>query len=316
MQKINIMTSCDEKLIEYVFLQLKSIQMNLKDKQVDFYLFYHNICEDILNALEKYCLYLGNINFIRIYIENIEPYKLLTDPSEIMGESNTGRWPCEAYFSFLCHNFLPKTVERILYIDAGDIIFTGDIDEFYNCDFSNRFIIGTANMYKSPNRGNLFYKEEDLMDYNSIMRIRMGLINSGSYMINIKKFNEENITIDKYYDVMYKTKEILKNENHKYHGDQGLLSLAFVGNITFYIYNQNLDLYYRPYNHMTNQYFKPLAYTPKIIHFIRWKPWNGKMLYLEELVLKEKLSKYEIIFFEYWYKLERIVYLEKKLLNI
>ncbi|OON90189.1 MAG: hypothetical protein ATN32_04540 [Candidatus Epulonipiscium fishelsonii] len=206
MKKINIMTSCDENLIEYVFVQLKSIQWNLKDTQIDFYLFYHNICEDTLNKMEKYADYFSNVNFTRVYIENIEPYE------ELVNLSVNQTWPVEAYFTLECQKYLPETIDRILYIEAGDVIFMRDIDEYYNQDFLDKHLIASPAVYNTA-RENLLFYSEDLMNEKYLDKILYrGVFNSGSYIINVKKFRQENISLSSYLDVLY---NLIKNRHYK-----------------------------------------------------------------------------------------------------
>ncbi|ONI39646.1 hypothetical protein AN639_02525 [Candidatus Epulonipiscium fishelsonii] len=300
MEKINIMTSCNENLVTYIFVQLKSINVHLNDKQVDFYLFYHDISEDSLNTLEKYSSYLGNINFIRIYIENIEPYK------EIINLS-VGSWPVETYFSLECQKYLPETIDRILYIDAGDVIFCKSIDEYYNHDFFDKYLIGTPIVYNTNKEDLLFYPE-DLMDYDQVQKILFrGIFNSGSYLINLKKFRQKNISLTDYLEVFYNLRKRFPDKKIIFFGDQGILSLLFIGEITYIKISpsENIHLFYMPYNCMIglDPKISELTGTPKILHFIK-KPWKYPVGIFES----------EEIFYNYWHVLNRIVCLELSLM--
>ena len=66
--RINIMTSCDNNLIKYIYVQLKTLSVSIDaSKEVDFYLFYANIDEFELVNLSKYATYLGNITLKPVY---------------------------------------------------------------------------------------------------------------------------------------------------------------------------------------------------------------------------------------------------------
>ncbi len=299
MKKINIMTSCDENLIEYVFVQLKSIQLSLKDKQIDFYLFYHNICEDTLNLLKEYAEYFGNINFIRVYVENIEPYK------ELVNLSVNQIWPVEAYFALECQKYLPETIDRILYVDAGDVIFMRDIDEYYNQDFLDKHLIASPIIHNLTREDLLFYSE-DLMNEKYLDKILYrGVFSSGSYIINLKKFRQENISLSNYLDVLYDLRKKFPKKEIRYFGDQGIMSLLFIGKINYWkiAQNENINLFYVPYNCMLgfDQRILKVTGTPKILHFVQ-KPWR----------IKDVRFKEEEIFYTYWFKLEQYVKLELK----
>jgi lipopolysaccharide biosynthesis glycosyltransferase len=81
------------------------------------------------------------IDFQEIVMEDTAPFVELA----ALG----GGWAYEAYFSLCCHEYLPADVDRILYIDAGDVIIDGDISDYYFGDFEGKSLIATIGRFKS-----------------------------------------------------------------------------------------------------------------------------------------------------------------------
>jgi len=293
-KRINIMTSCDENYAKLVPVQLLSIADNIlvKDSkseyEVYYYFFHSRVSKKIVDALCSYCNTLG-IVFIEVYIADVEPYLEL--------KSKGGLWAHEAYFSFECHRHLPLEVDRILYIDAADVLILGNIDEYYFSDFEGCSIIATPYRYKSNSISGLTtFKSEDLNNPTRLPLILRGVFNSGSYIMNVTKMRQENVEIQDYIALKNSLESIdpsvLKNEHwcidHEkgegelYFGDQGLLSVAFLGDIKYFDYPKIRNLWYMPYNFCLWFFDRSPEicggnpwYIPRIVHFIPiFKPWQ------------------------------------------
>lgn len=176
------------------------------------------------------------------------------------------------------HEQLPESVDRILYVDAGDLLILGDIAPFYNDDFDGNLILA-ANIKRNIGGKSLVYENKDLSDPEKFMYILEGSFNSGSYMINIKKFRQIGIGIDFYLDVVETCKTVIGEDNHKiYWGDQGLLSVCFAGYIKYWGYPECKFMPTSPYNFMMGWYgifdIEP-PYNPTIVHYVACeKPWK------------------------------------------
>lgn len=271
----NIMTSCDNNLTRYIAIQLYSIAKNLSDSVVDFYFFHRNIEADQLEMLDKLCQCLKNIHFHSIIVPEPEKYDAIAQ--------HGGRWTGEAYYSLCAHQLLPDDVDRVMYIDAGDIIIVDDIAPYYNCDFEDNALIATSIRYKIVNGVLLPYKEEDLYDKNEgFSGICRGLFNSGSYIINLNKLRNAGLTIDDFVVFSQLLCELSGKPDHSniYFGDQGFLSAAFVGDIKLYDFPRVKNVYYMPYNFCLwfyNAMSEFPSYTPAVIHFAATiKPWKMK----------------------------------------
>jgi len=256
-------------------VQLLSIANNLlsskqgKYTEVHYYLFYSRISEELIKSLHIYCETLG-IAFHNIFIADTDLYAELA--------SKGGSWSYEAYFSLECYRYLPKEVDRILYIDAADVLILGDIGEYYFSDFDGCSLIVTPGRYKPPG---VIFEKDDLSDDEQRAGILRGLFNSGSYVINVDKMRRANVPLSDYIVFKKALEEIYPN-NNIYFGDQGLLSAVFVGDIKYFEYPKIKNIWYQPYNFCI-WFFDRSAeicggnpwYIPRILHFSgNIKPWK------------------------------------------
>lgn len=269
----NIITSSDNALILQLAVSLTAMAKNLAQDFIDFYLLHSQISTQNLHMLSTLCAGYGNITFHEIRINNPEIF----DPL-----AQAGGWLRETYFPLCAHQLLPDTVERALYLDAGDTLVVGDIAPYYTCDFEDNFLIVTGDKHKLENGLFVPFTSDDIANPKFLPEILSGLFNSGSYVLNLKKMREAGLDISYYYLLTEQLRNIkpkTEAEESLYFGDQGLLSVAFIGNMKYYGYPQIQELWYCPYNFCLGYYDhfdqKP-AYLPAVIHFagVPFKPWR------------------------------------------
>ncbi|MDR0987634.1 MAG: hypothetical protein LBL98_08095 [Ruminococcus sp.] len=249
MKEINILTSTDNNLVPHLFTQLRNIADNLLPKyNVNFWLFHYRIPKADIEELTAYSEFLG-IKFHEVFVYDFEDYKVLTKGTD-------DRYPYESYFYFCAHRYLPEHIERALYIDAGDIIFSGDIEEFYFAPFEGNFIIASIAVSKRQE----LYTFDDLSIEDWYIDIVHEYINSGSLVLNLQLMRIFNIDLRFYENVtnfMMSKSFILQTDNPDvqvyYYYDQGLIAAAFVGQIKFFEYEHfGFQPLHMPYN------FRPL----------------------------------------------------------
>jgi len=285
---INIMTSCDQNLVRQVPVLLESISNNITTYPVNFYLFYSEISRDYISLLHKQCSCYDNVTFYEIKIPNPDDYEKLSRYG--------GRWGGEAYYSCCAHELLPDSVDRVLYLDAGDVMVVNNIDDFYFQDFENHSIIATCISYKIVNNQLLKYEADDLCNPEYLPRILRGIFNSGSYIMNLEKLRVDGYSMNDYLYLSSKLAETMgEDTNDIYWGDQGFLSAAFVGDIKYHGYPQIANIWFMPYNFCV-WYFDGMdtlpSYTPCIVHFAgtAFKPWNGNYpIFVKEFQDKARL---------------------------
>jgi len=268
-KRINIMTSCDDNLALFILPQLVSIDKNLSHYDVYFYLLHSRIQPENISTLVNFAENQTGINLHVIVVKENESFY------DSIAQYGGGQWPFEAYYSLRLQDYLPEDIERILYIDAGDVIIDGDIGPYYFDDFEGNSIIATPLIFKkNPVSGeNTLFTQDDILAIAG----KSNIFNSGSYVINVDKFRKEGYSTD---DYLYLCSVLDDNKESgfvPFFGDQGFLSAAFVEDIKFFGYPQNKDASYMPYNFVTSfwkDYTCELAYEPVVIHYaIRAKPW-------------------------------------------
>lgn len=301
-KRINIMTSCDDNLAKQLLVLLQSIADNLSDKEVYFYLFHTAISHENIELLKKQCTFYGMIHFEEVVIPNPEAYEELT--------LGGGRWCKEAYYSLCVHELLPEDVDRVLYLDAGDVIINGNIDEYYFADFEGKSIFATLRRFKLENGFASIYDADDMAVKKHLKAIVEGVFNSGSFVMNIEKLRKEGYSIEDYQFLSRTLQETLGGEQRPYLGDQGLLSAAFIGDIKYYGYPKVWDLWFMPFNFGVwyfNARHQLPGYDARIIHFsgTPFKPWKAKYpIYLERFQNKDELhpmSELKLGQAEYYY---------------
>lgn len=270
----NILTSSDNNLVPAMAVSLTAMAKNLAHAHVDFYLLHSQIMPENIQMLTALCNGYGNITFHEVKVQNPEDYDPLVQ---------AGRWYRETYYPLCAHQLLPASLDRILYLDAGDTLVVGDIDPYYTCDFEDHFLLVTPQRYKLRAGMSVPYESDDIADRTMLPDILEGLFNSGSYMINLKKMRESGIDLAWYCyltEQLRKAKAEEKEREPVYFGDQGLLSVAFVGHLKYYGYPEIRDRWYNPYNFCVGYYDyvdqKP-DYEPAVIHFagVPFKPWKA-----------------------------------------
>lgn len=282
----NILTSSDDTLFIQIAVSITAMTKTLSEDDIDFYLMHSQISQEHIEILSALCTGYGNIRFHEVKISDPEIFDPLVE---------AGGWFRETYYPLLAHQLLPETVERILYLDAGDTLVVGDIEPYYSADFHDRFLIVTGKEYKKENGVLEPLSRDDLEKEEYLQMIIEGLFNSGSYIINLKKMRAAKMDLSYYYRITEKLDRcgaragggrnnlLFANDPNKmvlYIGDQGLLSAAFIDDITYFGYPQIREKTYMPYN-FTLDYYKNDSpepdYEPAVLHFagVPFKPWKG-----------------------------------------
>lgn len=287
---INIMTSCDDKLAVKICITLQSIADHLSHKKIDFFLLHSRVSKENIDLLAKQCLAYGHIRFHEVRVDSdSEAFKEMAEYG--------GGWCEEAYYSLCAHELLPENIDRALYLDAGDTLVLGDIDEYYFEDFEGKSLIVTGSSFKMSEGKKVLFESDDLADRALLAGIVRGIFNSGSYVMNLDKIHKSGNQISDYLELARTLKTIAGDSPKAYWGDQGLLSAAFVGDIKCFEYPRKADPWYMPYNFCVwffDQMKEQPQYAPGILHFAGgiFKPWQGNYpIFLERFQNKKDMGQ-------------------------
>ncbi len=116
----------------------------------------------------------------------------------------------ETYYRLLAHEYLPGSVERVLYIDPDTVVIK-PLDEFYNIDFGNNILAGSTHVFSVVRRFNL---------KRLSLPFSAKYLNAGVLMMNIKKMR-----------TLYSSEQIFefirRNSRDLLLGDQDVLNALY-----------------------------------------------------------------------------------------
>lgn len=198
----------------------------------------------------------------------------------------------ETYFRFMAQEMLPKSVERVLWLDA-DMVIIKNIKDFYYQDFENKLIAACRTNNK---------REKEFL-INLDLDPDIGYFNAGIILFNLKSIREK-ICIRNFFECLQKYKEKIVWL------DQDILNIVFA-------YDKKL-IENQVYNFT---FFSDTVFSPKdideinknvyILHYIGGeKPWNlsyknSLIKYFRKYARKQETVK-ETILFEMKYLYNRI----------
>lgn len=219
---INILVTLDSNYIPPLKVMLKSLFMNNSNEYFYIYLAHSKIKSEEIKDLE---------NFVNKYNQKIIEIKISDD---LFKDSPALLYyPKEMYYRLLAHKFLPKNLDKILYIDP-DILILNPIRELYEINLEN-------NLYGAAYRDNLpvtaFSKIRFLPHKIDVY------YNSGVLLMNLDQHRK---TIDENKIFSF----IEKNRSKLLLPDQDLINIMYSKNIrnideVKYNYDTRLFDYYR-----------------------------------------------------------------------
>lgn len=247
---MNILVTLDSNYIEVLIVMLKSLAINNKNYSFDVYVMNENLTKKEVEHLRKNTF--KNINIIDLKVKDDEFNKAPT----------TKRYPKEMYFRILASFYLPKSVDKILYLDP-DLVVINSIEKLYNIDLDNYYFAAATHVFGF------------LQTFN---RLRLNLeknnvyVNSGVLLMNIDLLRKEQNKKD-VYDF------ISKNKNKLMLPDQDVISGLYSNKILPldpYIYNMTEKLLIQK-NYLPRINLSWIKENSVIIHYCgKNKPWKNK----------------------------------------
>ena len=118
--------------------------------------------------------------------EKVTCHYITVDESMFEGFPESNRYPKQIYYRLAAPLLLPKTLERVLYLDV-DLVVINSLEELYNTDFEGNYYIAATHTTKLEHKFNeirLDIKKEE------------PYINTGVLLINLQKLRKTNIEKD------------------------------------------------------------------------------------------------------------------------
>ncbi|MCD7723152.1 MAG: glycosyltransferase family 8 protein [Clostridiales bacterium] len=159
---MNILVTLDSNYIPQLIAMLNSVQKNNAGTAFDVYIAHSTLCCSDIARVQRA---LPQIKLHPIKLEN----------NLFAGAHYTKRITREAYYRVLMSEYLPKELDRILYLDPDTIIIK-PLDKLYNYDFGNKCFIAAGHTHGA-------------VEWFNKKRLKMGrtsqYINSGVLMVNL-----------------------------------------------------------------------------------------------------------------------------------
>lgn len=256
-REMNILCATDKNFIIPTYVTMWSVIKNHKDIKISFYLFVANdVTLDDKNKLETFIQQNNcSITFIDV------------DPNMYKDFVLSEKFPKAVYYRLLAHEYLPRNLDRVLYLDVDIIVDKCIYDDFYSLDFNDKYMIVTSH---NPNPE--YYNMLTSKIVNLEAAAKGEFFNSGVILLNLKKFREK-ISLNDYIRA-YKDCE---RRGFTIFYDQGLLNYMFFDKC---LYLSSMDYNFR--FSIPEQYKSKLdknkKYKKSIIHYTGmcqpYKPWD------------------------------------------
>ncbi len=249
---MDIFCCTDTNFVIPLGVMLHSICINDNGNELNF----HVIIDSTVTEKQKDELRLvvsrkGDVFFYPINIENLKKYLVV----------KVENFPIPIYYRLLVANILPKSIHKVLYLDA-DMIIRRDLGELWNISLHEKAVAAV------PNQSDCNHYWERLNYDKSI-----GYFNSGVMLLNLDFIRKHNLT--------YKFIEFIKNNPEKlFCPDQDVLNYI-LRNCKLNLparFNAQEGFYRIPPEKVIgnlNDFYQDIS-DPLIVHFTKEKPWTKK----------------------------------------
>lgn len=269
---MNLLVTLDSGYIYPLCCMLRSLVDSNSKESINLYVAHSSLTDD---DFKKIRFALGN--------SDTEVYPIQIDDKLFENAPTKSRITKETYYRIFAPLYLPRSVDKILYIDP-DTIILNSLHFFYSADFGNNLIIGAKHFDGAVNLWNKFRLTMTKSDY---------YINAGIMLMNIEKMREC-ITAEKIFSC------VKKNYFRLFLADQDVINILFDGKIGIYSeYMINLDerCFNRLLKHSSlKNAISMVEKSTMIVHFNgKDKPWkseyNGNLKCFFDMYSKPELKQ-------------------------
>ncbi|MDO5398264.1 MAG: glycosyltransferase family 8 protein [bacterium] len=211
---------------------------------------------------------------------NIIVKGIYISPGSVRDFPESKRYPREIYYRIFAAQLLPKSLERVLYLDA-DIIAINPLDGLYNMDFDGAYFIActhTREFLTKINCARLGAKS------NSIY------VNTGVMLMNLEALRKYQKIDDVYEFVEHKKALLLPDQDiiTALYGYKVKLADSMIYNLS----DRTLALYNVDIRNEKRDITWVRQNTVIIHYFGRQKPWNEKYIGVLNVFYKELIEQY------------------------
>lgn len=248
---MNILVTLDENYVPYLNVMLFSLIEKNPDEGINLYVLHTSIRDEVMSGTRRIIGKNGTLNM------------LCANEAALSDAPTTSRYPKEIYYRIFAAKYLPKELDRVLYLDP-DVIINGSLAELYSMDMGEAFYAAAS------------HTESAVMQKVNKLRLDMEeespYINSGVMLMNLERLRAEQNT-DEVFSYIEKRKKLLILP------DQDIISSLYGGRIlqldTFrYNMTERLFMMKAPFEKELNLSW--VRENSVIIHYCgRNKPWKN-----------------------------------------
>ena len=269
MQHINILLTLDENYIPYLNVMLSSLLSTNPECHFDVYLLHSSVPDHATKWTRQILGTSGRL--ISVQAKDIG----------LDSAPTTSRYPQEIYYRIFAARYLPKDLDRVLYLDP-DIIVNGSVYELYNLPMDDYYFAAASHI------GSLLHKVNELrlgMDEDS------PYINSGVMLMNLKRLREEQ-DYQEVFDFIEKRRNFLALP------DQDIISSLYGSKIMAldsFRYNMTERLYMQHAPFEKGLDLEWIRRNSVIIHYCgRNKPWKDNYIGDLDVFYHETVSRMKL----------------------
>ena len=166
---MNLLVTLNEAYVPHLNVMLTSLLRSNPDTELCVYLLHGGIGEQALARTRALLEKRGELLPIRVQPQGLE------------GAPTSGRYPTEMYYRIFAAKYLPKALDRVLYLDP-DVIINGSLEELYGLDMGGYYFAAASHV-----KGLVQKVNELRLDMDG----ESPYINSGVLLMNLALLRQE-----------------------------------------------------------------------------------------------------------------------------
>lgn len=133
---INILITTNRNYLHQLKVLIKSLEVSNPDEKFNIYILQRDFTQATKKELTTSADKLKTtINYIKVLSDDFKDFPIVDK-----------RYPLEIYYKLFASIYLPKEIDRILYLDP-DIVVINSIKDFYHHPFKDNYYIATSHVF-------------------------------------------------------------------------------------------------------------------------------------------------------------------------
>lgn len=173
---MNLLFTINRSYVEQLNVLLKSVEISNSSSNFNIFVLHRDLIredEDIIKRGIDNSRF--NIKLIRISNREIECFPVYEK-----------RYPVEIYFRLFASKYLPKNIDRVLYLDT-DIVVINRLDKLYNMNFGDNYFIAATHIKKMLHK---FHEIRLGIDKDDVY------VNTGVILMNLEELRKISVEKD------------------------------------------------------------------------------------------------------------------------